>query len=68
MIQQEIDWHMEHGVDDLLADDIELFNMQLTDLNTLDGEDHYYWLFAMKAAQQDPWISADNDYTQTGVD
>lgn len=67
-LQWDIDMQMEMGDSGLLEEDLSLYNMRLGDLNNLDGEDHRYWLLAMKAAQQDPRISQENDYTVPGID
>lgn len=66
-IQWEVGKQLELGPHNLLKEDRLLFDMQLLDMNKLEGEDHQYWLLAMKAAQKSPLITSANDYLESGV-
>ena len=51
-LQREIDKQMEEGGTGLLADDQYLAEINLVDLETSSGEQHEYWLLAIKAAKK----------------
>lgn len=51
-LQLEIDRQLDFGFEDLLTEDQYLLQMNLEDLEVSNGEDHVYWLLAIKHARE----------------
>ena len=56
-LQREIDKQIEEGGTGLLAEDQYLAEINLVDLETSSGEQHEYWLLAIRAAKKAKMLS-----------